>query len=181
MLSKTTKNSRGFSLVEILAIIVIIGILAGLGIPAVLNYIKTSRDKAFFTNVKGIVEAVNKSDLTTGATYCIYKDVELESLKAQNIEEINIISTVDENGNKIYSVLAKGNNVFINTRDFNTLSIDKKDEWVNNDINNSYEKVFEETGVFSLIGGIDDEHNDINLRKYQEDYSKCTAATGGDE
>lgn len=180
MLSKTTKNSRGFSLVEILAIIVIIGILAGLGIPAVLNYIKTSRDKTFFTNVKGIVEAVNKSDLTTGATYCIYEDAELESLKANNIEEINIISTVDENGKKIYSVSAIGNNVVINTRDFSSLSVDKKSEWAA-DAENGYEKTLNETGIYSVFGGVDEENNDINLKKYSEDIEKCVAYEGGDE
>lgn len=40
-------NNKGFSMIELLGVIVIIGILAGLAIPAVTKYIGKTRDRAY--------------------------------------------------------------------------------------------------------------------------------------
>ena len=42
-------NSKGFTLVELLAVIIILAIVVGITIPAVLTTINTTRDKAFQT------------------------------------------------------------------------------------------------------------------------------------
>ena len=43
------KNNRGFTLVEVLAVIVILGILAGVGIPMVTRYIEKTRMQSYET------------------------------------------------------------------------------------------------------------------------------------
>ena len=40
-------NNKGFSMIELLGVIVIIGLLAGLAIPAVTKYIGKTRDRAY--------------------------------------------------------------------------------------------------------------------------------------
>ena len=48
---------RGFTLIEILAVIIILGIIALIAIPVVSNYIVDSRKKTYYAHEKGMEEA----------------------------------------------------------------------------------------------------------------------------
>lgn len=50
-------NNRGFTLVEVLAIIVILGIIAGIAAPNVLSTINNSKEKSYDIMIKNIVTA----------------------------------------------------------------------------------------------------------------------------
>ena len=55
------KNNKGFTLVEILAVIIILGILMIIAIPSVTSYISGSRDSSYITTAqKFIEEAMNE-------------------------------------------------------------------------------------------------------------------------
>ncbi len=56
----------GFTLVEILVVIVIIGILAGLALPAVTNVIRTGRETSLKLEVTSIADAAEKYQLEHG-------------------------------------------------------------------------------------------------------------------
>ena len=58
-LKKRIKNEKGLSLVELLAVIVILGIVAAIAIPAIGNIIENSRTKAAKADVANIVSAAN--------------------------------------------------------------------------------------------------------------------------
>lgn len=55
MLKKRIKNEKGLSLVELLAVIVILGIVAAIAIPAIGNIIQNSRDKAILSESLNIL------------------------------------------------------------------------------------------------------------------------------
>ena len=54
---KLLKNNKGFTLVELIVVIVILGVLAGVGAPQIFKYIEKSRVSAIASNV-AIVESV---------------------------------------------------------------------------------------------------------------------------
>ena len=51
-------NKNGFTLIEILAVIVIMGILIGVTVPSVTNYILDARKDTYISTIKGYVDAV---------------------------------------------------------------------------------------------------------------------------
>ncbi|WP_153721339.1 prepilin-type N-terminal cleavage/methylation domain-containing protein [Sporosarcina cascadiensis] len=58
-LQKKLKNEKGLTLVELLAVIVILGIIAAIAIPAIGNIIDNSRVKAAKADAQNIISAGN--------------------------------------------------------------------------------------------------------------------------
>ena len=50
------KDRKGFTLVEILAVIIIVGIIMLIAIPAVTNYISDSRKSAFLSSINKYID-----------------------------------------------------------------------------------------------------------------------------
>lgn len=52
------RNQKGFTLMELMIVIVIIGVLAAIGVPAYNNYVKSAKEKACAANVSVIQNAL---------------------------------------------------------------------------------------------------------------------------
>lgn len=58
-LRKRLKNEKGLTLVELLAVIVILGIIAAIAVPAIGNIIENSRVKAIKADAQNVLAAAN--------------------------------------------------------------------------------------------------------------------------
>lgn len=76
-------NKKGFTLVELLAVIVILGVLLMIAVPAIQNVIKKSKRNAFESQAKLIIENVEtmlsaSTNKPNATCYIPTKDVKLE-------------------------------------------------------------------------------------------------------
>ena len=93
---------KGFTLVELLAVIVILAIILLISIPAVLNSLSIARKKSF-------IEYVSKIYTTTEKQFLVDQmdNYELESCVLYNIKDIGLASTGDYEG---YTLIVKDSN-----------------------------------------------------------------------
>ncbi len=71
-----TKSKKGFTLVEIMIVVVIIGLLAAMAIPAFNKVREDSREKAITNNLRQIASAGQQYILDEGTTTVGYADLE---------------------------------------------------------------------------------------------------------
>jgi len=80
------KKNNGFTLIEILAVVIILGVIAIIAVPSITNYVNNSRKEAYITiaqkYVEGALFAVKKHNFDmsdkTGTYYISHKCITLE-------------------------------------------------------------------------------------------------------
>ena len=68
MIKISRKSQRGFTLIELMIVVAIIGILAAVAIPAFMDYMKKGKRSEAELNLNAIAKS-NKSEFTTNASY----------------------------------------------------------------------------------------------------------------
>jgi len=69
------KSKKGFTLVEIMIVVVIIGLLAAMAIPAFQKVRQTSQEKAITNNLRQFASAAQQYMLDNGVTQATYTDL----------------------------------------------------------------------------------------------------------
>jgi len=69
MIQNTRRQNQGFTLVEIMIVVVIIGLLAAMAIPAFQKVRVASQDKAVLNNARQMAAAADQYYLENGASY----------------------------------------------------------------------------------------------------------------
>jgi len=87
------RKMRGFTLVELLIVLLILGILSGLAVPRYLASIEKSKETTFCSNVRNVVSAIEAWRMDTGTT--AYPDV--GTLNATIINSATYFSQPPEN------------------------------------------------------------------------------------
>lgn len=83
------KSKKGFTLVEIMIVVVIIGLLAAMAIPAFQKVRSTSQEKAITNNLRQISSAAQQYFLETGNTSAtVYSDLVGENLYIGTIDKV---------------------------------------------------------------------------------------------
>ena len=71
----TNKSTKGFTLVEIMIVVVIIGLLAAMAIPAFQKVRSSSQDKAVLNNMRQLGAAANQYFLENGTSTAAIVDL----------------------------------------------------------------------------------------------------------
>lgn len=99
------KNKKGFTLVELLAVIVILGVLLMIAVPAVQNVIKKAKNNATQKQAELFIDAAKKMTIIDEATsdMVIYKLSDLDSDVDKN-RFTGMVVALKENGSYKYYI-----------------------------------------------------------------------------
>jgi len=90
-------NKKGFTLVELLAVIVILAIILVIAIPKINNNIRSSKESAFLSSAKSIVRELE------------YSNIESSSLNRTSLSTFNLnISSSDFDLTNSYAYMTNG-------------------------------------------------------------------------
>jgi len=97
-LRKMTRNEKGFTLVELLAVIVILGIIAAIAVPSIAGVIERSRMDAHVANARQMIES--------SRLYVVSENIELGD--STDPEEIYLHTAADKGSDSKNDLVEEG-------------------------------------------------------------------------
>lgn len=107
---------RGFTLVELLAVIIALGIIVGIAVPGITKIMEKSRIKAFEASVKGYIKAADMDNSDRGGLKNYYSITEGIVTEEKTNENIDVQTGTSENGSMEIDNKGKVNGSIYNNR-----------------------------------------------------------------
>ncbi len=131
-------KKSGFTLIEVVAVIIIIGVVMLIAVPSVMEYVKSSDDEAYASNAMAYVETVRAEysmeeygDLLDSDEVMIVpiKNITLEKSDggespygAYDYDKCYVLITRERNGYQYYVTMSDANGIGINNKGVNELN-----------------------------------------------------------
>lgn len=107
---------RGFTLVELLAVIIALGIVVGIAVPGITKIMEKSRIKAFEASVKGYIKAADMDNSDRGGLKNYYSIADGIVTEEKTNENIDVQTGTSENGSMEIDNKGKVNGSIYNNR-----------------------------------------------------------------
>lgn len=107
---------RGFTLVELLAVIIALGIIVGIAVPGITKIMEKSRIKAFEASVKGYIKAADMDNSDRGGLKNYYSIADGIVTEEKTNENIDVQTGTSENGSLEIDNKGKVNGSIYNNR-----------------------------------------------------------------
>ena len=88
---------RGFTLVELLAVIIVLGIIVGIAVPGITKIMEKSKIKAFEASVKGYIKAADMDNSDRGGLKNYYSIADGIVTEEKTNENIDVQTGTSEN------------------------------------------------------------------------------------
>ena len=107
---------RGFTLVELLAVIITLGIIVGIAVPGITKIMEKSKIKAFEASVKGYIKAADMDNSDRGGLKNYYSIADGIVTEEKTNENIDVQTGTSENGSLEIDNKGKVNGSIYNNR-----------------------------------------------------------------
>jgi len=124
-IKKLAKKSEGFTLVELIVVIAILGILAGIAVPAYSGYLKKANDAAAIVKLDAIATAAQAANASNGAISKITIATDGATVKVEVTSPVTFSTTYETDFNMYYGCTTGGD---VDNGIFSVAAIDKWEE-----------------------------------------------------
>ena len=126
---KMFQNKKGFTLIEVMAIIIVLAIILIITVQNVTKQVGASSEKSFYISVRNLTDNIKPINLLENNDYCMYNYSTDDKNQTELIEKMYVLAHLEDN-KMVYSVYARSNEgKIIDTYDISRLNDMEPEKW----------------------------------------------------